>query len=401
MTATASPAGEIARVPVTAGSAQRWAAAAAMAACCVPAEGPEALAWMVRGWSEVAVGCLIVGAAGFAAMDEVICAAGAGHAGRFGARLRELRAMAGRVPSGYPDSRPIGGAIRPVRASARRAAGLVAGFGAQIVISPPAPLPRYAERTGASPAPSQAQPRSVSARQLAWGAQYRPSAALNPVNVPLPIGRRLVRRAWMCLPGPVAAAAEVESGAPRREQQIWRGIHDGAHLDHLAMITRQHPAAPSPAEFGAGLLVAESYAMAVEMLAAVECAQAGQGEAARQLGLGLIERAYRLPGGRYAAAKFSALPGLAEAYVLGPLRILAGHDLGPLLPADLSRPLLSRWLAACAAYRPAAEVAAAAADLLRPQRRGGLTRMRYGASRRLSHAAPFTSSGSTAAPATG
>ena len=39
------------------------------------------------------------------------------------------------------------------------------------------------------------------------------------------------------------------------------------------------PPAPSPGEFGAGLLIAESYAMAVEMLAAVECILAGEGHA--------------------------------------------------------------------------------------------------------------------------
>ncbi len=83
-------------------------------------------------------------------------------------------------------------------------------------------------------------------------------------------------------------------------------------------------AGAQPGEFGAGLLLAESYAMAVEILAAVECVLAGEGRAVRQLGAGLIERATRLPGGSNPAAEFEDLPTLAEVYVLGPLEVLSG-----------------------------------------------------------------------------
>src|SRR2546428_481484 len=215
----------------------------------------------------------------------------------------------------------------------------------------------------------------VSARQLAWGARYRPSPSAEHVTLRLPLNRRLARRTWMCLPGlpgPGTVIAEVPSTATAIEQQIWRGIHEGAHLDHLSSVARlRHPPgrplAPSPGEYGAGLLVAESYAMAVEMLAAVECILAGEGHAVWQLGAGLIERATRLPGGANPAAEFADLPTLAEAYLLGPLDLLSGGP-GPstlsggpgpstVLPAELTRSLHDRWRAACVAYPPAASFA--------------------------------------------
>jgi hypothetical protein len=173
----------------------------------------------------------------------------------------------------------------------------------------------------------------------------------------------------MCLPGlndPGTAIAEVPSTATAMAQQVWRGIHEGAHLDHLGALTRvRRGLAPSPGEFGAGLLLAESYAMAVEILAAVECVLAGEGMAVRQLGAGLIERATRLPGGSNPAAEFEDLPTLAEVYVLGPLEVLSGGPASATLPAELTEPLLDRWHAACAAYPPAEGFGASAAELVR------------------------------------
>jgi len=220
--------------------------------------------------------------------------------------------------------------------------------------------------------------------------------------VHLPVSRRLARRTWMCLPGlpgPGTAVAEVPSSATPLAQQIWRGIHEGAHLDHLAALSRLgggRPAAPSPAEFGSGLMVTESYAMAVEILAAVECILAGEGHAVWQLGAGLIERATRLPGASHPAAEFADLPTLAEVYVLGPLEILAsGTAAGALpreitgapprkisgtrtgeisgvlpgeivgaLPEEIIGPLRTRWLAAASVYPPAAEFGSAAEELV-------------------------------------
>ena len=349
--------------PVAAPQARAWAVAAARSAADVPASGAESDAWTVRGWADVAVGCLALDnptlddaarrdapAAGFAAafggLDEVIRAIRVGSGGQHPLRLRRLRQLAGPVPAWYPDIRPAAGPIRGIRPVVWRAARLVAGFG-ELLMAAAAALPREA------PIPL------VSAEQLAWGYRYRPSPADEHVTVHLPVNRWLARRTWMCLPGPPGAGtviAEVPSTAAPLEQQIWRGIHEGAHLDHLAFLARGGPRAPSPEEFGRGLLVAESYAMAVEILAAVECVLDGQGRAVWQLGAGLIERAARLPGSTNPAAEFLDLPTLAEVYLLGPLELLAGAaaaSVPAFLPAELAAALGERWRRACASYAPA------------------------------------------------
>src|SRR2546422_287300 len=110
-----------------------------------------------------------------------------------------------------------------------------------------------------------ARPRGTApARSAAWTRRSAPGASAPAVSkqhvpLPLPVPRRLARRTWMCLPGvpgPGTAIAEVPSTATPLEQQIWRGIHEGAHLDHLTSLAGLGgPLAPSPGEFGAGLLV--------------------------------------------------------------------------------------------------------------------------------------------------
>jgi len=363
---------------VAAADARAWAVAAAIAAVRVPAGNAEADAWTVRGWADVAIGCVALDGPGFAGpgrrvarrdepgaftgLDEVIRSLRVVSGGQHAARLRQLRRFVGPVPPWYPDTRPVAGPIRDVREIVWRAARLVTGFG-ELLMATAATLPH----DPACPL--------VSERQLAWGVRYRPSPSADHFTLRLPLNRRLARRTWMCLPGlpgPGTAIAEVPSTATAIEQQIWRGIHEGAHLDHLSSLARlRHPPgrplAPSPGEFGAGLLVAESYAMAVEMLAAVECVLAGEGHAVWQLGAGLIERATRLPGGANPAAEFADLPTLAEVYLLGPLEVLSGGPDGSasaVLPAELTRSLHDRWRAACAAYPPAATFAAGAAELV-------------------------------------
>jgi hypothetical protein len=356
---------------VAAPVARAWAIAAATAAVRVPAGNAEADAWTVRGWADVAVGCVALDGPGFAGpawrlvqrdgpgafsgLDEVIRSLHVVSGGQHAARLRQLRRFAGPVPPWYPDTRPVAGPIRHVRDIVWRAATLVTGFG-ELLMTTAATL-RY---DAALPL--------VSAAQLAWGARYRPSPGTDHVTMRLPLNRRLARRTWMCLPGlpgPGTVIAEVPSTATAMEQQIWRGIHEGAHLDHLSSVARlRGPVAPSPGEFGAGLLVAESYAMAVELLAGVECILAGEGHAVWQLGAGLVERATRLPGGANPAPEFTDLPTLAEVYLLGPLDVLSGGPASAVLPAELTSFLHNRWRAACAAYPPAAAFAASAAELL-------------------------------------
>jgi len=368
---------------VAAPAAYQWAIAAAQAAVRVPALDAEADAWTVRGWADVAVGCLALdgsasagpgGSAPFApgafgGLDEVIRATPVVSGGQHAARLRRLRELAGPVPAWYPDARPVAGPIRGVGPFIWQGADLLARFGEELMM------------TGAGLLWGASCPLN-SARQLAWGARYRPSPSDAHRTVRLPVNRFLARRTWMCLPGPGPikgsgkgsskgpsegsgpAVAEVPSTASPLAQQIWRGIHEGAHLDHLAALTALGGAAPSPAEFGAGLLIAESYAMAVEILAAVECVLAEEGHAVWQLGAGLIERATRLPGGSDPAPEFVDLPTLAEVYVRGPLEVLTGGDAARALPAQIVGSLRARWRSASAAYPPAEVFASAAAGLL-------------------------------------
>jgi hypothetical protein len=361
-------------------AAYAWAIAAADAAVRVPATNAEAAAWTVRGWADVAVGCLALdgsasaGSGGptpsapsaFGGLDEVVRAMPVVSGGQHAARLRRLRKLAGPVPPWYPDARPVAGPVRGVGPFIWQGADLLARFGEDLMMT------GAGLRWGASCSLS-------SARQLAWGARYRPSPSDAHRTVRLPVNRFLARRTWMCLPGrpgpgrpgsgrpnpgPGPAVAEVPSTASPLAQQIWRGIHEGAHLDHLAALTALGAAAPSPAEFGAGLLIAESYAMAVEILAAVECVLAEEGHAVWQLGVGLIERATRLPGGSAPAPEFVDLPTLAEVYVRGPLEVLTGGDAVRALPEQIVGSLRARWRSACAAYQPADVFASAAAELL-------------------------------------
>jgi hypothetical protein len=167
--------------------------------------------------------------------------------------------------------------------------------------------------------------------------------------------------------GPTAVV--LDTGQPGSEQLcVWRGVHDGAHLDYLAHVASE----PGAAEYGAGLLAAEAYAMAVEVLAAAECALIGDTQTLLTLRAGLVERIGRLPGYRVWTARrptasaslaqaravrvgeFAGLPRLASAYVIAPLRLL-GSSCADLPPA-LGEPLAARWRAACQQWPPAAKL---------------------------------------------
>ena len=285
---------------VMAPAARAWAIAAANAAVRVPAVNAEAAAWTVRGWADVAVGCLALAgpappgsgprhSGAFGGLDEVVRAVPVISGGQHAVRLRRVRGLAGPVPPWYPDARPVAGPIRAVGPFAWQAADLVARFGDELMM------------TGAG-LPWRASCRLSSARQLAWGARYRPSPSEEYRTVRLPVNRFLARRTWMCLPGrpgpepelgPVIA--EVPSTASPLAQQIWRGIHEGAHLDHLSAPTALGPAAPSPVEFGAGLLIAESRALVLvgrQVLAAPRAVPGTSGASTIDLTVALISVAY-------------------------------------------------------------------------------------------------------------
>ena len=199
---------------VTAPVARAWAVAAAHAAVRVPARCAEADAWTVRGWADVAVGCLALdgseasasGASGprpslRPATQHPVTQHPVQHPATRGAEPSAawMRSSAPResspaasMPPGsancggspdrcrlwYPDARPVIGPVRRIRGIVWRAADLVSWFG-ELLLTTAATLPRDA------PLPL------ISARQLAWGVRYRPSASHAHVTLRLPVHRRL------------------------------------------------------------------------------------------------------------------------------------------------------------------------------------------------------------------
>ncbi|MFC4588599.1 hypothetical protein [Sphaerisporangium corydalis] len=469
---------------------RRWAVDAAEAASVVPATGDEAAWWRVRGWAEVALGCVHLGSAeAFDGLDEVVLAARVRYAGPHAARLRALRALcgpvppdyphtgpvlpgyphassvppgyphtasmppgyphAGPVPSGYPDAGPAGRVPvpSPVTWDLCRALGAFCDAVAEACPGEPSregsPAPaeedlHWGERHRPSPRGSYtvarldrctglagrtwmrlpplppAHPPAVRPRPPANAPTVLPCASVHPPAHPLAVPSRPPAHPLAVPSIPVVdsesphvhtlvsrtvdppagvhsvplrgLSADVLLEVPRvaapSQERVWRGIHEGAHLDHLAVTT-------APIEFGEGLLAAESYAMAVEILATVTCLLEGDLAEARWLRAGLVERIGRIPGyagwlrgagevpaalreaGTWRRTDFAALPRLAETYVRGPLALLAGYDPGPLVPASLTGPLLARWSDACAAFPPAQRLTAEAASR-QPAHDGGL-----------------------------
>jgi hypothetical protein len=224
---------------VAAPVARAWAVAAATAAVRVPAGNAEADAWTVRGWADVAIGCVALdgpgfidparrlvrrdGAGAFSGLDEVIRSLPVVSGGQHAARLRELRRSAGPVPPWYPDTRPVAGPIRDVRRIVWRGAGLVTGFG-ELLIAAAATL-----RHGA------ALPL-VSAPQLAWGARYRPSPSTGHVTIRL---CKTLRRA-----SPAHRPAALDPGFHGVRAHWTRGFMAFGRVRHTRIVMLMVPACP-------------------------------------------------------------------------------------------------------------------------------------------------------------
>jgi hypothetical protein len=205
------------------------------------------------------------------------------------------------------------------------------------------------------------------------------------------IEHRLTWRNWLVLPaatGPRIALVDPlrSASGPSLRQRVCHGIHNGAHLDHLGALAAEAGSGPwthLPIEFGSGLLVAESFAMAVELLAAAQCVLAGLAAEARQLVDGFAERIGRIPGyqswyareGRgydsttldaaavVGVTEFATLPTLAANYVAGPLRLLSSEHCDAWLPAALHTRFLRRWDAVALRFPAAARLSAVAGQL--------------------------------------
>ncbi|WP_066375120.1 hypothetical protein [Herbidospora mongoliensis] len=295
-----------------------WAAGRALAARDVPASGAEHAAWTVRGWAEIALGCALLGPAAFDGLDTVILATRIRRGGPAADRLRALRGRAGPVPRGYPssdDPGPVDGPGEETREACRALAAWCATI------------------------PDRDGPVRPVRDHLRWGERHRPAATR---DVTILDGSRftgLAWRTWMRLPGErglITVLVDHTHRAPELRRRVWRGIHDGAHLDHLA-------ACGEDIEFGRGLLAAETYAMAVELVALAETRDAA---VRRILKHGVLERIARIPGNGADNPELQRLPTLAATYVTGALRLLGGGAEG--VPARLREPLRARWVRATA-----------------------------------------------------
>jgi hypothetical protein len=271
---------------------------ACTAAFDLPARGAEYELWAVRGLSEIALGCVLLDDSEVTGeFDEAVRAAGLSAGGPAALRLRRLRALLGPVPPGYPSgTSPPRGLAAVLEPETWRAAEALCAFATDLM-----------DRPGGG----RAEPLAVAtAEALRWGARLRPSPgpAAHLWTPPSP-GPGLVWRSWMRLAGPVTAIVDRPPLEPPLRRLLWRGLHDGAHLDHMAALAgapETAHTAPLPIEFGTGLLAAESYAMAVEILAAAE--RSLDRALTEEICRGLLERVGRLPG---AAAR----PALARVAV--------------------------------------------------------------------------------------
>ena len=169
----------------------------------------------------------------------------------------------------------------------------------------------------------------------------------------------LVWRAWTLSPAGVPTMVVLDESLTAPQMDIWWGVHNGTHLDHLSYSSAGKP---SKIEYGAGLLVAESLVMAVELLAGLESTDRSTRKAVWD---GLVERAGRLPldanqrrpsRPSYDAAQaqssdeFHPLPTLAKAYVSGVLALIRNGFQNPLIPQPMARSLSARWTCLLARY---------------------------------------------------
>jgi hypothetical protein len=367
------------------GAARDWAHDAALAATQVPATGAEAADWTVRGWAEVALGCAVIGApGGFRGLDDVVRASRVPCGGPFAGRLRALRDRGGDLPACYLGEVHAPPAEQAMTAGTGEACLILAGFCDA--------LSAAITRLGPGQDGGQSAPRRAGMTDhLRWGERMRPHPAGYSYEVlPATIEQNLAWRSWLCLPGASGRRITVVDLAARpsasTRERVCHGIHNGAHLDHLGALADADRAGTwthAPIEFGAGLLSAESFAMAVELLAAAECVLAGLSAEARQLLAGFVERIGRIPGYRgwydqqgrrrgsaalaaattVAVREFAALPALAANYVTGPVRLIGQRAPDPLLPPGLNALFRQRWAAAAARFPAAAVLAERAADL--------------------------------------
>jgi len=320
----------------------------------VPADpdSVETASWILRGMSEAALFAVAQSHA-IEPLDDAVGALGArGRRGdpKFAARLRELRTILGPLPSAYqslgrdwsPQPRP--GPPDTQKATAYcRLADLVDRSG-----PPP---------SGQAVSAADGHGRAALLDRDRWRPGAHPTAGVRFVRTD--IDPSLAWRVWTRAADGVPVIVLVAEKLTPTVNDVWWGIHNGTHLDHISHLEATgHDA--TVIEYGHGLLAAESLAMSVELLAGLETSDSG---VARVVWEGLVERLARLPVPDVASSptaeaarnatdqEFTALPTLARAYTTGAVELLASGFHHPLIPVAYRTALVDRWNS-LAARRP-------------------------------------------------
>ncbi|WP_459803317.1 hypothetical protein [Herbidospora sp. RD11066] len=265
-------------------------------------------------------------------------------------RLRALRAYAGPVPRRYPVPSYERRDIAPARKTVEAVVALGKLIDSIEVIRPATGQVRTPARLSDVAA---ALDQMKSIRPLSGGVHRCRRVTVD---------RTLVWRGWFGQSGsPVMLF--VEQDLAQVELELMYGLHAGTHLDHLTEVLQSTgPAAAARLEYGSGLLVAESVAMAAEFIAFASQKHELAEQARSFLRRSLIERIARIPNlrdhlppeSRFSPAvcdamdltpahEFAALPTLAGSYVSGPFELARRRFRHPLIPPACAEALTRAW----------------------------------------------------------
>ncbi|AOY74368.1 hypothetical protein [Paenarthrobacter ureafaciens] len=316
---------------------QDWLEKAARSAIDVPASGIEAEAWIARNLAEVCLFTIALGGSP-APVDSSVSAMGGGLPGPGADRLRRLREHLGEVPSQYASADVPPPPITPFGNSDSRAAELLSEYAASLHSEDAALQDVISVQNGVGAAKIK---EYATARGIGEHAFQVLDTGLAP---------DLLWRAWTFLPGtgPLMLAPKEELDPATMD--IWWGIHNGFHLDHMASLAAQR-SNPMAVEYGEGMLVTESLTMVGEILAGARARLSGSTRHMAVVASGIRERILRHPGNPAAVEKsievsrkeFAWLPTVASAYVSGPIDLIASNFESHFIPAAVSNALLAQW----------------------------------------------------------
>ena len=316
------------------------------AALTVPASSAsERASWVARNMCELAL-YLHVTESNLEILDDTVRAEDLSDADpQICRRLTELRATGSNCPDWYPiGSRPAGDEPHANREYVEAGFALCR-FADALLNHAPTTKPHPA-----SPIDGKGQ-AAIDGR-----AHWRPTFAGCGTVTYVQMGQispRLIKRGWMHIPGQGPTMLVNDQSLDEGRLDVWWGIHNGGHLDHLAWLGED---SPQRAEFGVGLLCTEGLAVALEILAAAELLAGVNIADANTLANGFSERVGRLPlpnSGRdcwnYRAARnqhatdFFCMPTVASAYVVKPLQLIASRFSDPCIPSLMASSIAVRF----------------------------------------------------------